>query len=200
MSTKRATMNILVKMLNGDLIAIKHHPLLDGETVEQNVQRFVQKVYDACPSIPLGCLVIRRDDGSVVTNLAEGDIVFALVDTSLVEPVVYLTPRFVQVNNSRTYAEHIRVHFFKKDDSNLDEDGFRLSMCTVDILSVERRARFALMDTLKAGMGTCIYEETPKTQWFPSITDCLMSVDQPRFPTDEVTMEKVNESFGTIDE
>jgi len=44
---------VMIKTLNGELMEIQHDPLLGFD-------RFMDKVYEEFPDIPLGCLVLRR--------------------------------------------------------------------------------------------------------------------------------------------
>lgn len=207
--------NVNVKMLNGDILSISHK-------LSKGFREFVRTVYDTCPHIPYGCLVLKRilnDDQYVenvenvenVEDVKDRDQLFAFVDISLVQPFVecgghVCIPLDEKDIKNRIVFTKLRVKFCSND---VDEWGEPICYNEIDVFYDDEKKMFSLTETFQAptpheasyyhrlGMGAP-YRPTEKTIWFPTIHDCLLSIENARFPRDEKTLTSIRDEV--IDE
>lgn len=198
--------NVNVKMLNGDLFSITHKP-------SKGFQHFVRTVYNICPHIPHGCLVLKRiveeNNFEDVEDVEDVDQLFACVDISRVQPVVeydeYAGKMCIPYEGCKETERKdgindFYIKFYSTTECN--EDGEFLYYDEINVFYDEKEKIFALADTFKAptpqesscyhrqGMG-CPYRSTEKTRWFTTISECLLSLENARFPQDEKTLDSI---------
>lgn len=212
-----AYITVTVKFLNGDLMEIQHKS-------SRGFEHFKRMIYDSCPFIPYGCLTLQRipwnneeldedvqlmllpdiysdEDDSIVKEVSDGDELFALVDTTLVKPVVGVSARVCIPDTKiigvvETYHRELHIQFFSTDAEENDEYSFKYS---IHVFYDEKNNLFALKDTFQAPTpqecaendrdGCCpLYRPTNETKWFLSVMDCLKSAPHTRFPKDENTL------------
>lgn len=197
-----AMISVHVKMLNGDLIEIQHRP-------QQGFQQFIRLLYKACPEIPYGCLILRKDYADEnkedkkedkVNDVSDGDLLYALVDTSLVLPFIQWDDEIVKVNNKK-FAQ-LSVEFCERNEEL--EDGM-YAYDQIGILYNKKDGVFALKSAFIAPTPSewadyhqrkknGVYRELYDTQWFNSITDCILS-SPGIFPRDHFTMDRILTEF-----
>lgn len=196
-------MTIHVKLMNGDFVEI-HHRLRDHEDAEDygysHLDEFVRKVYDACPAIPFGCLVLHRmndDDMSAfldieteVSFVVDGDELCAFVDPSRVEPKVSVKNARVIVDQTETNGSKLSIEFCETHGEQ-DDDGNVYPIYVVDVLCAN--GQYALAKTFERVHR--FYTSTESTRWFSTIDECLKSEEFPRYPTDSNTIEKITDGF-----
>lgn len=198
--------HVTVKTLNGDLLSIEHKP-------SRGLNHFIHMVYDNL-QIPNGCLVLKRilnDEFEDVEDVEDGDHLFAFVDISRVQPFVeceghVCIPLDEKDIKNRIVFTKLRIKFFSKD---VDEWGEPICYNEIDVFYDDEKKMFSLTETFQAptpqeasyyhrlGMGAP-YRPTEKTIWFPTIHDCLLSIENARFPRDEKTLTSVQDEV--IDE
>lgn len=185
-------MTVHVKLLNGDLLQIEHKPS-DG------FNHFVRRIYDACPEIPYGCLVLRRlGEDEKLVDIVDNDELCAFVDPSLVRPVVKIRGHEHVCLEGR--FKEFCVQFLTKDDGYCSE---------VELFYNLSSNRYALKDTFQEEesveeffhsghrhLGQHLqYFTTEQTIWFGSPIDCLKSVENARFPQDQEILESIPEQI-----
>ena len=183
---------IYVKLLNGDLLEIEHLP-------SKGFHHFVQKIYDACPEIPYGCIVLKRmNNDEEVSQVYTNDDLFLFVDTSLVRPVVEKGGEVYCIENgNENILVQFHINFFsKKYDPDWDEP---YCYTKVDIFYDIHRHVYAIKNTFvqpTPQQCSCYnlppYWPTEKTVWFSDPMDCLKSIENARFPRDEDTLHSIS--------
>lgn len=207
-------------MLNGDLLAIQHK-------ASRGFNDFVRTVYDECPNIPYGCLVLKRmnceeeKEEKEVEEVRDNDELFAFVDTSRVRPVVELNgvvciPHDGKVGKKEKKKEkekkllHFYIKFISfKPTENLQDDFEEYcyrSFFQSDVFYDQTNRLFALKDTFQDPTSHEVsyyfyerkpqpYRPTSETKWFPTVKECLESVQNARFPQDEKTLSTIHEQI-----
>ena len=194
--------SVTLKMMSGDLIEISKTPV-NGESEYELVQRFELDIYRMQPSIPIGCLQLLRpifvdeeEDFEDVTHVQDGDLLYAMVDTTLVctsvEPLFNGAAALVSKHGTIPLncfcVDFLRRYFEHDEDAR--------PVWTVRVCFAFTKG-FALFDRLlRANQQR--YHETPSVQWFPTVQECLLSVDAPRFPTDQQTLDNVARELNTF--
>lgn len=209
---------VTIKFLNGDLMEIQHTPSCGFD-------QLVSTIYGLCKDIPYGCLVLKRapydeldevaqlmflseiysdHDDSVLTEVYDGDELFALVDTTLVIPVVNVTAIVSTIVNAEERClTELHIPFFSTEAQEKNDHSFRYS---VRVFYDEKNKLFALKDTFHAprahefveynGEGwSPLYYPTNDTQWFLSVIECLESVPHTRFPKDRNTLGSIHKQI-----
>lgn len=165
-------MTVHVKLLNGDLLQVEYN---------DNKHVFVRQLYDAFPEIPYGCLVLKRlGEEEELVEIVDNDELCALVDTSLVRPVVKIRGKSVEdiIHDDHDEDDEERIVEFCVQFLSTKDDGY----CSdVEIFYNTSTNRYALKD---------------QTIWFSSPIDCLKSVENARFPQDQETLETVPRQFN----
>lgn len=155
-------MTVHVKLLNGDLLEIEYN---------ENKHVFMRQLYDAFPEIPYGCLVLKRLGEDDIVDIVDNDELCALVDTSLVRPVVKIRGKSVE-------------------DILNDEDGERIVEFCVQFLSTKDDGYCSDVE-LFYNTSTNRYALKDTSIWFSSPVDCLKSVENARFPQDQEALETI---------
>jgi hypothetical protein len=181
-------MTVRVKLLNGDLLQIEHNPS-DGFV------HFVHQIYDACPDIPYGCLVLRRlGEDEEVHELGDDDELCAFVDPSLARPVVKIRECYVDVCLEGRFRE-VYVQFGR----------YCWDCSDVELFYNLSSNRYALKDTFQEKESLVEffhsghrfhsqhlhYFPTDQTIWFGSPIDCLKSIENARFPQDQEILASI---------
>ena len=236
--------NVSVKMLNGDFLSIQHK-------ASRGFNDFVRTVYDECPNIPYGCLVLKRmnrendenkdekeekqekEEEKEIEDVRDNDELFAFVDTSRVRPVVELNGVVCiahdkeagkvekvgkkekkekgEKGEKKKKTEKTLLHFyikfisFKAVDDLEDEYCYR-SFFQSDVFYDQTNRLFARKDTFQDPTpqeASCYFYErkpgpyrpTSETKWFPTVKECLESVQNARFPQDEKTLSTIHEQI-----
>lgn len=195
--------NVNIKMLNGDLVSIQHKP-------SKGFQHFLRTVYDMCPHIPRGCLVLKRinDDekNEDVEDVEDDDQLFAFVDISRVRPIVdyggnACIPEDKQNKQKRVVLDQFDIKFYSTKEFD-EEYGEYFYYGEINVFCNQKEKIFAITDTFQAptpqesscyhrdGLGAP-YRPTEKTRWFTTIHECLLSLENARFPQDEKTLSSI---------
>lgn len=197
-------MKATVKLFNGDLVLMEHTP-------SKGFSHFVRQIYDICPEIPYGCLVLKRineDDSKEVREVFDNDELFMFVDTSRIRPVVERGGEGCIPNEKRKLPDNLiqlDIKFLSKKE--YDEYGELMCCNQVEIFYLISRNLYALKDTFEEPTlqeSSCYIEEglyppyrpTDKTIWFKSPIDCLKSFNKPRFPQDQDILQSISEQIN----
>lgn len=100
---------VTVKMLSGDMVSIEHDPSL-------GFPDFVKAIYNEFPTIPRGCLVLRRESDAEdseekledVKDVRDNDFLLAFVDTSRLRPSLQLE-EYVTISSREMLKFQVRV-------------------------------------------------------------------------------------------
>ena len=178
-----------VKLLNGDLLSIQHDP-------SNGFQHFVRMIYDMS-RIPFGCLVLIRDTENIwdtqnTQNIKDGDELFAFADTSRVRPVVeYGEDAWFRSKDEKDYERILVATLCIKFYSTKIYEYYG----GAELLYDEEKNRFALVSCCRRIGMMKMYHSTEKTTWFSSPIECLLSIEDARFPQDEETFRSIQEQL-----
>lgn len=212
-----AHITVTVKFMNGDLIEIQHKP-------SRGFDDFVRTIYRLCTDIPYGCLVLKRapcdeldevaqlmrlpdiysdHDDSIVTEVYDGEELFALVDTTLVTPYVLRDRDVALPSSKRKFQKIVSVYTFSfrsahdQHESQTvvfhDTENNTFALCDTFILPTPQEASEYHRDGLLE-----VYKPTSQTVWFPTLSECLLS-SMDRFPHDHDTLQTIEEQFHHAD-
>jgi hypothetical protein len=179
-----------VKMMNGELIVIEF-----GNDDMEDFDHFKQRIVEKRPDIPNGCLMLYREvDGEYeeAFGVINDDFLHAFVDVTRVTPFlmpIWNTKTFLKTSKKKKEIECIVVQFFMNNQL-VSEIG----------ICFETNLGFALEDSLTINMEKVsshfvLYKQTPQTIWYPTIQECLLSVKNPQFPTNQTTLNTIQEMF-----
>jgi hypothetical protein len=210
-----ARITVTVKFMNGDLIEIHHKP-------SRGFDDFVRTIYRLYTDIPYGCLVLKRAlyeeddevaqlmllpdiysdyvlDPCIVTEVYDGDEIFAIIDPSLVLPYIIRDVN-VAIPSSNPKFQHFvsvySINFRSKHDNHESQ--------TVVFHDTDSNT-FALCDTFHPPTPqeasdyhyhgqVEVYKPTSQTVWFHTLYECLLS-SMDRFPHDDNTLQIIQHSF-----
>ena len=214
--------SVTLKFLNGDLLQIHHKP-------SRGFDDFVRTIYRSCDFIPYGCLRLTRlpdgdDDDLVeddvaqlmrlsdiyssdeVTEVYDGDILMACVDTTLVTPCIFQEGFIALPSRTHRNFEHICRKYTIVFRSHDDDDLFHSQITFVHDTD---HNTFALYDTFVAPTQqqfadahrmhrNGLYKSGPSTVWFNTLGECI-SASTERFPHDSSIIQAIQDDFNNTD-
>ncbi len=207
MATEKA-IHVSVKFLNGDLLFIEHLP-------SRGFNQFSKAVCDAHGSIPYGCISFMRLNGNdekiaTISDVADGDVLFAFVDISRVYPIVTRGGNISIPNEDHKMTiTTYRIGFYSKEYDK--EWGEQLWYGDIDIVYNEESHLFALRNAFQTPTSheTKEFEKnkfyfpllsTHETRWYESVTECIASFPYTHFPLTDDNYQFIQQQILTLQE